>query len=199
MAETSSLVEKALQYVTIIHEGQTRRNGEPFVNHVLRVKKYLEDAGITDETTLVVAILHASMDFITQDEIKKEFGEEVAALLINLDEISKTPIPISEDRSSDRIANLHKLFIQLSKDIRVLIIRLADRVDNVKTADGFNKKEREWIAKNSLYVFAPIAKAAGIYSFTRELESGALKILEPVRYRAIEKFQDYKFKEIVKD
>ncbi len=192
--ETQTLLDKAIQYATITHEGQKRRNGEPYINHVMRVKKYLEDAGINDETTLVVAVLHASLDFLTIDEIKREFSEEIATLLINLDEISKTPIPISEDRSSDRIANLHKLFIQLSRDIRTLIVRLADRVDNIKTATGFNAKEREWIAKNSLHVFAPIAKAVGIYAFTRELENESLKILEPERYRFIEKFLEHKFK-----
>lgn len=197
--DKTNLVDKAIQYAQIIHEGQRRRNGEPIINHVLRVKSYLETAGIRDEATLAVAILHASSDFITQDEIKKEFGEEVASLLENLDEISKTQIPVSEDRSSDRVANLHKLFIQLSKDIRVLIIRLADRVDNVKTVDGFNKKEREWIAKNALHVYAPIAKAVGIYAFTSELENAALQILEPERYKTIEKYQEQKFKKIEHD
>lgn len=197
--ENQTLLQKAIQYAEITHEGQTRRNGEPYLNHVFRVKKILEDAGITDETTLIVAVLHASLDFISIDEIKKEFGEEVAILLINLDEISKTPIPISDDRSADRIANLHKLFIQLSKDIRVLIVRLADRVDNIKTATGFNRKESEWIAKNALYIYAPIAKAVGIYSFTRELENGALKILEPERYKFIEKYLEHKFKKAERD
>jgi guanosine-3',5'-bis(diphosphate) 3'-pyrophosphohydrolase len=197
--ENSTLLDKAIQYATITHEGQIRRNGEPYINHVLRVKALLESAGITDETTLVVAVLHASLDFLTFDEIKREFSEEIANLLVNLDEISKTPIPISEDRSDARIASLHKLFIQLSRDIRALIVRLADRVDNIKTADGFNTKEREWIAKNAISIYAPIAKAVGIYAFTRELENGALKILEPDRYKFIEKFLDHRFKNSERD
>lgn len=161
----------------------------------MRVKSHLENAGIKDETTLVIAVLHASLDFLTHEEIKKEFGEEIAALLINLDEISKTPIPISEDRSADRVASLHKLFIQLSKDIRALIVRLADRVDNAKTTQGFNLRERQWIAKNSLHIYAPIAKAVGIYAFTRELENEALKILDEPRYKYIEKYLDKNFRE----
>lgn len=197
--ENQTLLEKAIQYATITHEGQSRRNGEPYLNHVLRVKSHLENAGITDETTLAIAVLHASLDFLTQEEIKKDFGEEIAGLLVNLDEISKTPIPISEDRSSDRIASLHKLFIQLSKDVRALIVRLADRVDNVKTTQGFNQKEREWIAKNSLHIYAPIAKAVGIYAFTRELENESLKILEADRYKYIERYLEKNFKETEHD
>lgn len=197
MAE--KILDKAIQFAELVHSGQVRRNGEPLINHSIRVKEYLEKAGIKDEITLAAAIMHASTDYIEEEEIRQEFGPEITGILKQLHHISKTPIPISDENSTERIANLHKLFIQLSKDMRVLLIRLADRVDNIKTIDGLSREEQIWAAKHTMSIFAPIAKAIGIYAFTREMEDAALKAVEPDRYKAIEKFQENKMKKIERE
>jgi GTP pyrophosphokinase len=195
----SDLLDKALTYAQIAYSEEKRRNGEPFINHALRVKKYLEDIGITDENMLIAALLHGipQASNITYEEIEKEFNSEIRFLIESLEQITKIVIPFSD--KSENIDLLHKLIIHLSKDIRVLIIRLADRVDNIKTADALPRQDQEWIAKISLNVYAPIAKASGLYAYTRELEDEALKIIDPERYRLILEFQNNKFKEIEKD
>ena len=195
----SDLLDKALTYAQIAYSEEKRRNGEPFINHAQRVKKYLEDIGITDENMLIAALLHGipQVSNITYEEIEKEFNSEVRFLIESLEQITKIVIPFSD--KSENIDLLHKLIIHLSKDIRVLIIRLADRVDNIKTADALPRQDQEWIATISLNVYAPIAKASGLYAYTRELEDEALKIIDPDRYRLILEFQNNKFKEIEKD
>jgi GTP pyrophosphokinase len=193
---TQNLLEKATEYAKEYYKGKTRKNGEPFINHPLRVKKYLEEIGISDEKILAAALLHAipQTTNIKAEELIEEFGEEVIYLISNLDEISKLTLPFHDKNKNVEL--IHKLLIQLAKDIRVLIIRLADRVDNVKTADALPYADQEWIALNSKLIYAPIAKAAGIYSFARELDDEAFRILNSERYKAIEEFQAEKYKEI---
>lgn len=188
MPETNGILQKANEYAKILHSEQKRKNGESMYDHVIHVKENLESVGVTDETTLAAALLHNSLETISRDELSKEFGEDITSIVENLNVITNTPVPISAERSSERVQSLHKLIIQMSKDIRVLLIRLADRLDNVRTTEGFSQEEKIWIAKNTMYIYAPIAKAVGIFAFTRELENESLKILEPERYKKIEKF-----------
>ncbi|PJA40248.1 hypothetical protein CO178_02495, partial [candidate division WWE3 bacterium CG_4_9_14_3_um_filter_34_6] len=192
MNEDLNLVTKALEFAKIAHAGQKRLNGEDFINHPIRVKNLLEEIGINDEKTLASAILHATMKVagISKEEISKEFGEEIAFLLETLDNASDIILEKNETQSH----SLHKLIIQMSKDIRVLLIRLADRVDNINTAHVLPTPDQKWIAQKAFEVYAPIAKAVGVYTFTRQLENQALKILEPQRYKRINDFLNNKFK-----
>lgn len=192
MKEKDNLIEKAIEFAKIAHHGQKRKNGEEFINHPLRVKKYLEKIGVKDEFTIVSAILHACTKEgnISPKEISKEFGQEVAYII---DLLVKTSTPIYYQKNTENVENLHKLIIHMAKDIRVLLIRLADRVDNVKTLESFSNMEKEWIAKSALNLYAPIAKAVGVYYFTREIEEEALKILDPKRYNQINTFSKKHF------
>ncbi len=196
---SENLVRKAEEYAKTYYKDITRKNGENFYGHARRVKENLETIGINDETILTAALLHGlpQVTNLTIDDIRIEFGEDVAFLVEGLLQISKTPLPI-ENREKN-VSVIHKLIIQLSKDMRVLLIRLADRVDNIKTTEGFSPKEKEWIAQNAKLIFAPIAKAVGIYYFTREFEDNALKILQPERYRQIVKFQKHKYENIQRE
>jgi GTP diphosphokinase / guanosine-3',5'-bis(diphosphate) 3'-diphosphatase len=190
---------KAEDYAQIAYSGVFRKNGEPFINHAQRVKKYLEEIGITDENVLISALLHGlpQVSDVTYEEIEKEFNPEIRFIIESLEQISKIVIPFSD--KSENIDLLHKLIIHLAKDIRVLIIRLADRVENVKTTESLTRPEQEWIAKLSLNVYAPIAKASGLYFFTRELEDESFKIIDNERYNLIKNFQDNKFSQIEKE
>lgn len=185
--KNEDLTYKAIDFAKIAHHGQKRKNGEDFINHPIRIKEYLEKIGVKDEFTLVASILHAcpKEGSISIQEISKEFGTEVAYIV---DLLTKASTPIYYQTNTDNVENLHKLIIHMAKDIRVLLIRLADRIDNIKTAESFSKEEQEWIAKSALNIYAPIAKAVGVYYFTRELEEQALKILEPERHKKISEF-----------
>lgn len=187
MEKKQNLIDKAIEFAKIAHHGQKRENGEDFVNHPLRVKEYLEKIGISDEYTIAAAVLHAcpKEGCISIEEISKEFGEEVAYII---DLLIKASTPIYYQNNTDNVENLHKLIIHMAKDIRVLLIRLADRIDNIKTTEAFKDEEKIWIAKSAINLYAPIAKAVGVYYFTRELEEASLKILEPERYKQIEAF-----------
>ncbi len=187
MENNTELINKALEFAKIAHAGQIRKNGEDFINHPIRIKEYLEKIGIKDEYTLAAAFLHACTKEggISLAEISKEFGEEIAYII---ELLTNASTPIYYQNNTDNVENLHKLIIHMAKDIRVLLIRLADRLDNIKTSETFSKDEKEWIAKSALNIYAPIAKAVGVYYFTRELEEEALKILEPERYKKITDF-----------
>ncbi|PIR42650.1 hypothetical protein CO058_03070 [candidate division WWE3 bacterium CG_4_9_14_0_2_um_filter_35_11] len=193
MKKNKNIIDSAIEFAQIAHSGQKRKNGEDFINHSLRVKKYLERIGIKDEFTLAAAVLHAcpKEGGIALSEITKEFGEEISYIV---DLLTKASTPIYYQSNTDNVENLHKLIIHMAKDIRVLLIRLADRIDNIKTADTFSNEEQIWIAKSALNIYAPIAKAVGVYYFTRELEGAALKILEPKRYHQIDQFSQRHFK-----
>ena len=194
MENNTELINKALEFAKIAHAGQKRKNGEDFINHPIRVKNYLDKIGIKDEFTLVSAILHACTKEgeISISEISKEFGTDVAYIV---DLLVKTSTPIYYQNNTGNVENLHKLIIHMAKDIRVLLIRLADRLDNIKTVDSFSKEEQKWIAKSALNLYAPIAKAVGVYYFTRELEEAALKILEPERHKQIAEFSSNHLKD----
>ena len=193
-----SLVDKALEYAKEYYKDKYRKNGEPLINHPLRMKVYLEEVGITEEKMLAVALLHAipQETNIRPEEFTEEFGEEIVFLLSTLQDISKLPLPFKDKTHNAEL--IHKLLIQLAKDIRVLIIRLADRIDNIKTANALPEEDQEWVAINSKMIYAPIAKATGIYPFAQELEDEAFKILNKDRYKEIKEFQNEKYKEAEK-
>lgn len=195
----SKIIQKAQEYAEEYYKGKFRKNGEPFINHPTRVKQYLEEIGITDEKILAVALLHAipQETNIKPEEFKEEFGEEIVYLLETLTQISTIALPFKDKQANVEL--IHKLLIQLAKDIRVLIIRLADRVDNIKTADALPQSDKEWVAINSKMIYAPIAKATGIYTFARELDDESFRILNPQRYAEIKAFQNEKYKEVEKE
>lgn len=198
MGNKKNLIDKAIEFAKIAHHGQKRRNGEDFINHPLRVKGYLEKIGIKDEYTIVAALLHAcpKEGGISLDEISKEFGSEISYII---DLLNKASTPIYYQNNTENVENLHKLIIHMAKDIRVLLIRLADRLDNIKTIELFSLEEKEWIAKSALNLYAPIAKAVGVYYFTRELEEASLKTLDPDRHKKIREFSEKHLKDTEKE
>ena len=196
--EGRTLLLKAHEFADLAHAGQHRKSGEDFINHCIRIKNLLEDVGIKDPITLSAALLHAvvSHGTATQEEVEKEFGEEIAYLVEILTDIARNPIPLENENK--RVENLHKLFIQLSKDIRVLIIRLADRVDNIQTCDSLKLESRKWISQKALTIYSPIAKAVGIYMYNRLLMDECLRITNPDRYKKIFRYRKIEFQNVEK-
>jgi GTP diphosphokinase / guanosine-3',5'-bis(diphosphate) 3'-diphosphatase len=179
---------QAIEYAEIIYTGKNRLNGDKLMQHALNVVDLLRSVKIDDETILISALLHATPldDKKIKLEITKEFGEEIVYLIEQFQNVSNIPLPIND--KEETVNDLHKLFINLSKDIRVIIIRLAERVENIKSIDVLDKDKQYLNAVKALNIYAPLSKAIGINYFANEFETGALKILEPDRYFKIKSF-----------
>ena len=181
----SDRVKKAVAMAKKAHEGQTRRTGEPYIVHPLAVKKILEEWGM-DEDTIIAGILHDTVEDtdLTLADIKKEFGESVAFLVDGVTKLSTarngmrdidTYLPETKD-------NFLRLMIALGDDIRVLIIKLADRLHNLRTLSALPPDKQKKIAKESLEVFAPLADRLNMGLLRVEMADLAFKYVDPKRY-----------------
>ena len=186
MKETDSArVKKAVEIAKKAHEGQFRKTGEPYIVHPLAVKKILEEWHM-DEDTIIAGILHDTVEDtnLTLDDIRKEFGESVAFLVNGVTKISTarngmrdidTYLPETKD-------NFLRLMIALGDDIRVLIIKLADRLHNLRTLSALPPDKQRKIAKESLEVFAPLADRLNMGRLRVEMSDLAFKYVDPKRY-----------------
>ena len=186
-----STLKKSLEFAIKAHSGQKRLSTEEFINHPIRVKNYLKEVQINDETILSAAILHDILKSTpyTAKELEDLFGEDIAYLITKLNEVSNIKLPRNEILTKDT-QNLHKLIIKLSEDIRVLIIRLADRIDNIKTCGSLPLKDQRWIAKKALNIYAPIAESVGVHNYFRHFTRESFRILNPKRYYKIREHID---------
>ncbi|MDQ5981365.1 MAG: hypothetical protein QG570_112 [Patescibacteria group bacterium] len=194
MRDTNPLIEKSIEFIKAASAGVILGNGEKYYKHCIRVKEILEEAGIDDENVLCAALLHDVLKFqtTTAEEITKEFNDDISFLVVKFGEVAELNIP-------NQINNpevIHKLLIQLASDIRVLLIRLADRLDNIRNCSCFSVEKQTDIAHKALGIYAPISDAVGIYSFVREFQKLALRILEPETCNKIEKFVVKKRKDL---
>ena len=188
--QTSELLDKLLskmdnKYHTIINEGfifaneghknQKRKSGEPYITHPLQVAIYLSEINL-DVETIIAALLHDLIEDteITYEDIKSKFGKEVADIVDGVTKLDKIKYNTTEEAKADAI---RKMVIAMSKDIRVLILKLADRLHNIKTIEYHNDWKQEKIASETLYVYAPLAHRLGLQSIKHELEDVSFKIL----------------------
>ncbi len=188
--QTSELLDKLLskmdnKYHTIINEGfifaneghknQKRKSGEPYITHPLQVAIYLSEINL-DVETIIAALLHDLIEDteITYEDIKTKFGKEVADIVDGVTKLDKIKYNTTEEAKADAI---RKMVIAMSKDIRVLILKLADRLHNIKTIEFHNDWKQEKIASETLYVYAPLAHRLGLQSIKHELEDVSFKIL----------------------
>ena len=181
----SDRIKKAVAMATKAHEGQSRKTGEPYIVHPLAVKKILEEWGM-DEDTIIAGILHDTIEDtdITLNDIKKEFGESVAFLVDGVTKLSTarngmrdidTYLPATKD-------NFLRLMIALGDDIRVLIIKLADRLHNLRTLSALPPDKQKKIAKESLEVFAPLADRLNMGLLRVEMADLSFKYVDPKRF-----------------
>ena len=187
---TSDRVSHAIEVARQAHEGQTRKTGEPYIVHPLAVKKILEEWGM-DEDTIIAGILHDTVEDtdLTLDDIKKEFGSSVAFLVDGVTKLSTarngmrdidTYLPATKD-------NFLRLMIALGDDIRVLIIKLADRLHNLRTLSALPPDKQKKIAKETLEVFAPLADRLNMGILRVELADLSFKYVNPKRFDELEK------------
>ena len=178
-------VKKAYELAAKVHKGQKRLSGEPYIMHPLSVALILARLGM-DDASIIAAILHDTVEDteLTNDEIKKEFGDTVAELVDGVTKIGRVPLQTKEEQQAE---NIRKMLIAMSRDIRVIIIKLADRLHNMRTLMYKPEQRRRDIALETIEIYAPIAHRLGIRPIKEELEDLSISYLDPVAYNDIGK------------
>ena len=178
-------VKKAYELAAKVHEGQKRLSGEPYIMHPLSVALILARLGM-DDASIIAAMLHDTVEDtdLTNDEIKKEFGDTVAELVDGVTKIGRVPLQTKEEQQAE---NIRKMLIAMSRDIRVIIIKLADRLHNMRTLMYKPEQRRRDIALETIEIYAPIAHRLGIRPIKEALEDLSISYLDPVAYNDIGK------------
>ena len=181
------LIEKAFLFIYRAYEGEFRVSGEPMVEHNLQVAYILSDLKV-DDKTIVAGMLHdvLSHNKISKKDLCKEFGEEICSLIEG--ETSLSIVKKGMSKEDIDAVNLRKLLLATAKDVRVIFIKLADRLHNIRTLGALPKEKKLKVAKEALEIYAPIAYRLGISSIKRELEDTAFSYLEPAEYTRIKNF-----------
>jgi GTP diphosphokinase / guanosine-3',5'-bis(diphosphate) 3'-diphosphatase len=177
------LVEAAYQLAETSHEGQQRVSGEPFIEHPLGVSHILADLGM-DTTTLVAALLHDVVEDtdLSLDDIEDRFGPQVAAIVDGLTKLDKIEFRSREQQQAE---NVRKMMLAMARDIRVIIIKLTDRLHNMRTLRSLPRAKQEQKATETLEIYAPLAHRLGIFSIKWELEDLSFGTLHPKRFEEI--------------
>lgn len=180
----TQLIEKAYNLASEAHGDQRRVSGVPYILHPTSVACILVDLGM-DSETVVAALLHDVVEDtdVTLEEIIKLFGDEIAHLIDGVTKLKKIPYSNREVRQAE---NIRKMLIAMSDDIRVIIIKLADRLHNMRTIECMREQKRRDIALETMEVFAPIAHRLGIRTVKEEMEDLSLRYLDPIGYKEIE-------------
>ena len=183
-----SMIEKAYKIASEAHKNQLRKSGEPYIIHPLNVASILASLEM-DKETIVAGILHDVVEdtIMTDEDLKREFGEDVALLVDGVTKLEKLPLSgsnmdVSEAKLEMQAENLRKMFLAMAKDIRVIMIKLADRLHNMRTLKYQKPESQQRIAKETLEIYAPIAQRLGISKIKVELDDLSLKYLEPEVY-----------------
>jgi guanosine-3',5'-bis(diphosphate) 3'-pyrophosphohydrolase len=176
-------LEKAFRFALKYHQGQSRDSGEPYMMHPLMVAHILADMRM-DIVAMVTGLLHDVVEdtSVTVEQVRKEFGEEVARCVDGVTKLSKLDFYSAEDRQAE---SFRKMLLAMVEDIRVILVKLADRMHNMRTLGYLSPERRERIARETIEIYAPIAHRLGMGKIRGELEDLALQHLEPDAYQEI--------------
>lgn len=187
-------VEEAYLFACEAHKGQMRKSGEPYIHHLIEVCYILAEIQ-TGPSTLIAGLLHDTVEDtdVSLETIKEKFGEDVMTIVDSLTKIQR--LKLSHRSEEDFVAEDHrKIFLGMAKDVRVILIKLADRLHNMRTLDSLSEERQKVLARETLEVFAPIAHRLGMYNVKSELEDLSLKYLEPEKYEEIVKLVESKIR-----
>ena len=182
------MIDRAYALAASAHASQRRRSGEPYICHPLSVAQILIELGM-DSESIAAALMHdvAEDTPITIDEIRSKFGAEVALLVDGVTKLTQIKFSNVEDRQAE---NLRKMLLAMSQDVRVMIIKLCDRLHNMRTGDAWPPQKRRDKALETMEVYAPIAHRLGISNIKEELEDRSLHYLDPIGYETIRNLLD---------
>jgi RelA/SpoT family (p)ppGpp synthetase len=178
-------VQQAYEFGATAHKGQKRLSGEPFISHPIAAANILADLHV-DAETIIAAILHDVIEDTptAKEQIAEQFGREVAELV---DGVTKLDLIKFKSREEAQAESFRKMLLAMVRDIRVILVKLADRTHNMRTLEAMPLPKRRLVARETLEIYAPIADRLGLYSIKIELEELGFKSLYPQRYRVIEK------------
>ena len=181
-SKDNSRIEKAYQMALDAHRGQARMSGEPYIIHPLWVAIILANLEM-DKETILAGLLHDAVEdtSMTLEEVSSEFGDDVAQLVDGVTKLNQ--LAYSQDKIEIQAENLRKMFLAMAKDIRVIIIKLADRLHNMQTLDYMTPEKQKEKARETMDIYAPIAQRLGISKIKIELDDLALKYSEPEIYK----------------
>ena len=186
-------ITKAYEIARSLHEGQFRKSGEAYICHPVAVAKIVANLGL-DTDSICAALLHDTVedcsDKVDLPKLKKEFGEQVAEMVDGLTKLVQIPF---NDKEDEHMENLRKMFLAMAKDIRVIFIKLADRLHNMRTLNAQPEAKRRMIALETMHVYAPLAHRLGVQRIKQEIENLALSYLDPIGYQEVQNDINRKF------
>ena len=176
-------IRRDYEYAERSHHGQVRKSGEPFIEHPLGVTHVLADLGM-DTDTLVAGLLHDVVEDTTLglEDVEREFGSEVTGLVDGVTKLDRIPLQTREQQQAE---NVRKMIVAMARDIRVLIIKLADRLHNMRTIGALDPQKRELIGAETLEIYAPLAHRLGMQQIRAELEDLSFRAMHPKRFQEI--------------
>jgi len=180
----SSMIERAYQVALAAHAGQTRKSGEPYIHHPLSVATIVARQGL-DDVTVAAALLHDAVEdtSVSLDDLERDFGSDVRLIV---DGVTKLERLHFDTREEQQAASVRKMLVALAKDLRVLVIKLADRLHNMRTLAALPEHKQERVAQETLDIYAPLANRLGMQEVKDQLEDLALATLHPKRYSQID-------------
>lgn len=186
-------ITEAYEYANRAHDGQMRQSGEPYITHPLAVAQILVELGM-DTETICAGLLHDVVEDTasTVEDIKKRFGEDVALMVDGVTKLTKLSYSTKEQRQAE---NVRKMLLAMAKDVRVIIVKLADRLHNMRTGEYWKEYKQREKALETMEVYAPLADRLGIRPIKEELEDISLRFLDPIAYEEIERMLKLKKEE----
>ncbi|MGR3493197.1 MAG: HD domain-containing protein, partial [Shimia sp.] len=179
----ADLIARAFAFGAEMHEGQVRRSGEPYFTHPVAVAGLLADQRL-DDATIVTALLHDTIEDTRASfaRVRSEFGAEIAGLVDGVTKLTQLQLTSTETKQAE---NFRKLFMATSRDIRVVLVKLADRLHNMRTIKHMKPEKQAQKARETMDIYAPLAGRMGMQAFREELEDLAFQVLNPEARRSV--------------
>jgi guanosine-3',5'-bis(diphosphate) 3'-pyrophosphohydrolase len=181
---SATLISQAYEVAALAHRGQQRKSGEPYITHPVAVAKIVADLGL-DDITIAAALLHDAVEDtgVTLDDVTRDFGDEVAAIVDGVTKLDRLKF---DSKEAQQAATVRKMLVAMAKDLRVLIIKLADRLHNMRTIAAMPAWKQERTAQETIDIYAPLAHRLGMQDLKQQLEDLCFAALHPKRYAEID-------------